>query len=82
MSSTRPLRASISVPFGIAVTSVIGTNFFVPGRRTRTMPRFGVATPCRPRTGRGTGPAAGVTVMPATAVAAAPRGSTTRTPTV
>ena len=31
--STRPLRASISVPFGIAVRSTSGTNFFVPGSR-------------------------------------------------
>ena len=73
--------ASISVPFGIALTSVIGTNRLVPGRRMRTMPRFGVATPCRPSTGCGTGPEARVTAMLAAAVAAPPRGSVTRTPT-
>ena len=70
------------MPFGIALTSVIGTNFFVPGSRMRTMPRFGVATPWRPSTGCGTGRAAGVTAMLAAAVAAPPRGSVTRTPTV
>ncbi len=46
------------------------------------MPRFGVATPCRPSTGCGTGPDARVTAMLAAAVAAPPRGSVTRTPTV
>ena len=75
------MRASISVPFGIAVSSVRGTNFFVPGSRTRTMPRSGLATPCLPSTGCGTGAGAATTVS-ARAVALAPRGSVTRTPTV
>ena len=82
VSRIRPLRTSISVPFGIAVSSRMRTNFFVPGRRKRTMPRSGCPTPCSPSTGCGSGSGAVRTAIACVAVALAPRGSVTRTPTV
>ena len=62
--------------------AVSGTNFFLPGKRTRSFPRSGLATPCLPSSGCGGGIGAALTAMLRAAVALAPCGSVTRTPSV